>query len=188
VEHRTTDQLQAAVDEVRGSPSDDGLVAMIVRRPEPGAREVLEVGALDPVEGLVGDAWRTRGSSRTDDGRAHPGMQLTLMNVRAADLIAVDPARRPLAGDQLYVDLDLSASNLPPGSRLSVGAAVVEITAEPHTGCAKFAERFGRDAVRFVNSPIGRELNLRGVNARVLEAGRIAVGDAVRRVSEPEAL
>jgi MOSC domain-containing protein YiiM len=115
-------------------------------------------------------------------------MQLTLMNVRAADLIAVDPARRPLAGDQLYVDLDLSASNLPPGSRLSVGAAVVEITAEPHTGCAKFAERFGRDAVRFVNSPIGRELNLRGVNARVLEAGRIAVGDAVRRVSEPEAL
>jgi hypothetical protein len=188
VEHRTTDQLHAAVDEVRGSPSDDGLVAMIVRRPGTGAREVLEEGALDPAEGLVGDTWRTRGSSRTDDGRAHPGMQLTLMNVRAADLIAVDPARRLLAGDQLYVDLDLSGTNLPPGTRLSVGAAVVEITAEPHTGCAKFAERFGRDAVRFVNSPVGRELNLRGVNARVLEAGRIAVGDGVRKVPEPEAL
>jgi hypothetical protein len=187
VEHRTTDELQQAVDEVRASPRDDGVLAMIVRRPAPGAREVLEEGLLDPVDGLVGDSWSTRGSSRTDDGRAHPGMQVTLMNVRAAGLVAVDPARRPLAGDQLYVDLDLSGRNLPAGTRLTIGSAVVEITAEPHRGCAKFAERFGRDAVRFVNSPVGRELNLRGVNARVLDGGRIAVGDVVRKVREPAA-
>jgi hypothetical protein len=182
VEHRTTDQLQAAVDEVRASPSDDGLVAMIVRRGEPGAREVLDEGALDPVEGLVGDTWRTRGSSRTDDGSAHPGMQLTLMNVRAADLVAVDPARRPLAGDQLYVDLDLSEANLPAGSRLAVGTSVIEISETPHTGCAKFSARFGSDALRWINSSIGRTHRMRGLNARVVEPGTVRTGDAIRKV------
>jgi hypothetical protein len=181
VAHRTTEELLAAVDEVRGSPDDHGVLELIVRRPEVGAREVLEAGELDPVVGLVGDIWRTRGSSRTEDGAAHPGMQVTLMNVRAADLVAVDPERRPLAGDQLYVDLDLGPANVPPGTRLTLGAALLEITAEPHRGCAKFAERFGRDAVRFVNSPVGRELNLRGVNARVVQGGSIRVGDAVRK-------
>jgi hypothetical protein len=155
---------------------------MIVRRPEVGEREELEAGDLDVVEGLVGDTWRVRASRRTPDGTAHPDMQLNIMNTRAAALVAQDQSRWSLAGDQLFVDLDLSAVNLPPGSRLALGSAVIEVTAEPHTGCAKFVSRFGVDAVKFVNSPIGRELNLRGVNAKVVSGGRIRVGDAVRKL------
>jgi MOSC domain-containing protein YiiM len=112
-------------------------------------------------------------------------MQLNVMNVRAATLVAVDLERRPLAGDQLYLDLDVSTKNLPPGTRLQLGSAVIEITDQPHRGCAKFAARFGADALRFVNSAVGRELNLRGVNAKVVEAGRVTVGDTVRKVNEP---
>ncbi len=182
VEHRTTEQLVAGIDEVRRAPADGGRLVLIVRRPVPGEREEVAVAQLDPVLGLVGDSWRERGSRRTPDGGPHPDMQITLMNVRAADLVAVDPARRSLAGDQLFVDLDLGAANLPAGSRLRVGEALLEITAEPHRGCAKFADLFGMDAARFVNSEVGIELNLRGINARVVAAGTIRAGDEVRRV------
>jgi MOSC domain-containing protein YiiM len=144
---------------------------------------VLEEGVLDLVEGLVGDGWRTRGSSRTPDGAAHLDAQVTLMNARAATVIAGSRERWPLAGDQLYVDLDLGVDNLPPGTRLRVGSAVVEITAEPHTGCAKFRERFGSDALRFVNGAAGRPLRLRGVNARVVEPGTVRPSDAIRKLS-----
>lgn len=175
--------LHAGLEEIRRAPANDGRVELIVRRPAVDAREVLREGLLDPAEGLVGDTWRTRGSSRTADGTAHPDMQLNVMNVRAATLVAVDPGRRPLAGDQLYLDLDVSTKNLPPGTRLELGSAVIEITDEPHRGCAKFAARFGRDALRFVNSAVGRELNLRGVNAKVVVAGRVNVGDTVRKLN-----
>lgn len=174
VQHLTTDALVAGLDEVRAAPPDNGRVELIARRPAVDERELLDEAELSPEEGLVGDSWRERGSQ--------PDRQLTLMNVRAAALVAVDPGRRPLAGDQLYVDIDLGGENLPAGSRLEIGSAVVEITEPPHRGCAKFAARFGRDALRLVNSPEGIELNLRGVNARVVAAGTVRVGDAVRKV------
>ena len=130
--------------------------------------------------GLVGDNWLQRGNTRTPDGRADPEKQLNLMGSRVVALLAQDKARWPLAGDQLYVDFDLSLANLPPGSRLAMGEAVIEVTPPPHTGCKKFVERFGVDAMKFVNSKVGRELNLRGVNAKVVTPGKIRRGDAVR--------
>ena len=155
---------------------------LIVRRPEVGAREVLSEGELSLADGLVGDTWKQRSSSRTSDGGAHPEMQLNLMNSRVVAVVAKAPERWPLAGDQLFVDLDLSQDNLPPGTRLQLGTAVIEVTAEPHTGCAKFVERFGLDAMKWVNSPTGRTLNLRGINAKVVEPGRVSRGDVVRKV------
>lgn len=182
MEHITAAALEAGLDTVRASPSDLGRVELIVRRPAEGAREVLDEATLDADEGLTGDNWRVRGSRRTPDGSAELDSQLNVMNARAAALVAVDPARRPLAGDQLYLDLDLSVSNLPPGSRLAMGTAVIEITPKPHLGCAKFADRFGRDALRFVNSPVGRELRLRGACARIVVPGVVRTGDEIRKL------
>lgn len=182
VEHPTAAALEAGLDHVRGSPTDHGRLELIVRRPAENEREVLTVGVLDRDEGLIGDTWRLRGSSRTGDGSAHPDMQLNVMNARAAQLVAGREDRWALAGDQLYVDLDLSEENLPPGTRLELGSAVIEITEQPHRGCAKFAERFGRDALKFVNSATGRELRLRGVNAKVVVAGRVTRGGSVRKL------
>ena len=180
--HRTLDELTAGLGHIAAAPPEHGRLEMIVRRPAIGERENLERGELDLIEGLVGDTWSRRPSSRTPDGTPHPDMQLNIMAARVIALIAGGRERWPLAGDQLFVDLDLSAANLPPGSRLTIGGAVLEITPPPHLGCGKFIERFGVDAMKFVNSPTGRALNLRGVNARVVRAGTIAVGDAVRRM------
>ena len=143
---------------------------------------MLAEGTLDVGAGLVGDTWQVRGSTRTPDGSSHPDMQLNVMNARAAQLVAQDLDRRMLAGDQLYVDLDLSAANLPPGTRLALGSAVIEVTHQPHLGCAKFAARFGEDAWRFVNSRVGRELRLRGLNARVVVSGTVRPTDAIGKL------
>jgi MOSC domain-containing protein len=180
--HVGADGLEAGLDEILRSPASDGIVDLIVRRPAEGEREVLEEGLLDVDEGLIGDGWRTRGSSSTEDGSAHPEMQLTLMNSRVITLISGDRRRWPLAGDQLYVDLDLRPENLPPGTRLEVGSAVIEVTDQLHTGCAKFTERFGSAAIRFVNSPSGRALRLRGMYARVVEPGTVRLGDSIRKL------
>ena len=182
VRHLSMTELEAGLDEIRRSPSDGGVLELIVRRPRTDEREVLEEGELDTSEGLVGDSWKDRGSSRTPDGSAHPDMQLNVMNSRAIALLAQSRERWQLAGDQLFVDLDLSEENLPPGTRLSVGEAVIEVTPQPHTGCKKFVSRFGLDAMKFVNSPAGRRLHLRGINARVVRPGTIRVGDAVSKV------
>jgi len=181
VEHRTSDALLEGLVGVRASPLDDGRVDLIVRRPGLGEREVLDEGELDVELGLVGDTWNARPSKRTEDGSPHPDMQLNLINARASALFAVADARRPLAGDQLHLDLDLSEANLPAGTRLGLGTAVIELTDQPHNGCAKFAERFGRDALRLVNSPEGRAINLRGRNAKVVVAGTVRVGDTVSK-------
>jgi hypothetical protein len=181
-QHLDRATLEAGLDEVRRAPKDNGRVELIVCRPAVEQRAVLTEGTLDKEQGLLGDCWRTRGSSSTADGSANSDAQLTLMNARSAALIAVEPERRQLAGDQLFVDLDLSVDNLPPGSRLCVGEATIEITALPHRGCGKFQARFGIDALKFVNSPVGRELNLRGVNARVVAGGIVRPGDAVSKL------
>jgi hypothetical protein len=152
------------------------------RRPAVDERDVVDDGVLDLREGLVGDSWRTRRSSFTADGNADPDAQLNVMNARAAALIAGSVDRWALAGDQLFVDFDLSESGAPAGTSLQIGDAVIEITPKPHRGCAKFSARFGLDAVRLVNSPTGVELNLRGRNARVVTGGRIRVGDSVTRL------
>lgn len=182
VRHLTTEELEAGLGHVLLSPKDEGVLKLIVRRPAVDEREVLEEGELDLVEGLKGDSWKQRGSSRTPDGSAHPDMQLNVMNSRILHLVAQDRERWRLAGDQLIVDMDLSDENLPAGTRLALGSAVIEVTEQPHTGCKKFVSRFGEDAMRFVNSPQGRRLRLRGLNARVVRPGVIRVGDAVRKV------
>jgi len=182
IKQLTAAELETGLAHIQRSPADAGPLQMIVRRPAKGEREVLDEGELDLTAGLVGDNWSTRGSSRTPDGAAHPGMQLNIMNARVVALVAQDKGRWALAGDQLYVDMDLSAENLPPGTRLSLGDAIIEVTEQPHTGCKKFVLRFGVDAMKFVNSPTGRLLHLRGINARVVQPGTIRVGDVVRKL------
>ena len=178
--HATREQLEAGLELLRASPRGDGAVLLIVGRPAVDQREVLEEAALDVGDGLVGDNWRSRG--RSGGRAANPDAQLTVMNARAAALIAGDRERWPLAGDQLYVDLDLSDEHVPPGTRLAVGSAVIEVTAEPHTGCSKFSARFGLAALELVSSPEGRSLNVRGINTRVVEPGTVRVGDSIRRL------
>jgi MOSC domain-containing protein YiiM len=182
IKHLSMAELEAGLNFIRQSPRDQGDLELIARRPRDDERETLEAGRLDLQSGLEGDNWITRGSKRTPDGTAHPDMQITLMNSRVIALMAGDKERWPLAGDQLYVNLDLSAENLPAGTRLALGTAVIEVSAQPHTGCAKFVARFGVDAQKFVNSPEGKQLHLRGINARVIQSGTIQVGDLVRKI------
>lgn len=182
VKQLTTAELEAGLAEIGRSPKDQGVLEMIVRRPQIGEREILHEGQLDLTEGLAGDSWKIRSSQRTADGTPHPDMQLNLMNSRVVALVSQDKSRWHLAGDQLYVDLDLSESNLPAGTRLAIGSAVIEVTAEPHTGCSKFVERFGLDATKFVNSRERKDLHLRGINARVVGPGAVRVGDRVSKL------
>lgn len=182
VKHLTMAELEAGLDEIRRAPKDEGELQLIVRRPATDAREILQEGQLDLAEGLVGDTWNVRGSSRTKDGSSHPDMQLNIMNSRAAALVAQTKERWHLAGDQLFIDLDLSDENLPAGSRLAIGSAVIEVTDQPHTGCHKFVARYGMDAMVFVNSPVGKQHHLRGINAKVVQPGTIRVGDVAKKI------
>lgn len=182
VKHLTLQELEAALDHLRQAPKDDGVVQLIVRRPQVDQREVIEEAELDPVKGLIGDNWSVRGSRKTPDGSAHPEMQINIMNSRVTALVAQEKERWPLAGDQLYIDMDLGHENLPPGSRLAIGSAVLEVSALPHTGCIKFVSRFGAEAMKFVNSPLGKELCLRGINARIIQGGTVKVGQTARKI------
>jgi hypothetical protein len=173
----------ASLSDVQAAPRDVGRVELIVRRPAVDVRELLDEADLDDELGLVGDGWLSRGSRATVDGSADRAAQLTLISTRVLRAIEPDESRWPLAGDQVYVDLDLRVASLPAGSQLAIGDAVIEISETPHTGCAKFSARFGSDALRWINSPVGREHRMRGVNTRILERGTIRVGDAVRVVS-----
>ena len=182
ISHLTSEQIQVGMEHVSGSPADGGPLEKIVRRPEMGRREVVEEGVLDVDLGLVGDNWKARASAGSSDGSVSLRGQLAVMNSRFLSLIAQSEERWELAGDQLIVDLDLSMENLPPGLRLSVGEAVLEISEHPHTGCAKFSARFGQDALRFVSTPSGRDLRLRGVYARIVQSGAIRAGDTVTKL------
>ena len=168
------------------SPQDHGTLEMIVSRPEDDVRKELQAAELSLDEGLVGDNWRKRGSRRTKDGRAHPDMQIAIMNSRVIGLIAKERSQWPLAGDQLFIDLDLSPDNLPPGQQVAIGDAILEITEMPHTGCDKFSARFGAGAIRFVNSKEGRNMRLRGIYARVVRSGVIEVNDVVSKIKQDD--
>jgi hypothetical protein len=180
--HLAVDSLEAGLADIIGAPTDNGTVELIVRRPGIDQREVLSEAILDPVEGLIGDTWKIRPSRKMNNTGPHPEMQLNIMNARAIALIAGTKDRWALAGDQLYIDFDISETSLPAGSRLRVGTALIQVSAVPHTGCVKFADRFGPDARRFVNTPHGRALRLRGMNAWVIEGGIVRSGDAVTKV------
>jgi hypothetical protein len=203
VRHRTTAELEARLDHLRAAPRDFGTLELVVRRPSARTREVVDVGELHLAEGLLGDSWSRRPSRKTPDRSPHPDMQLNVMSHRVIRLIAGDdPQHQALAGDQLFLDLDLSVEALPTGSRLAIGhddhddhgrhrdgdrepgaarpGAVIEVMPTPHTGCAKFVERYGADAMRFVNGKVGRALRLRGLCARVVVPGQVRAGDPVR--------
>ena len=178
--HQSAEQLREGLHAVRAAPADGGVVRLIVRRPTIDAREILDDGRLDPAHGLVGDSWQDRpGKSSKPERYA----QLTIMNARFVELIAAsaEPEVWAKAGDQLYVDLDISEHNLPAGTRLALGSAVIEISAEPHTGCAKFTARYGSEAWNLANSAEGRALRLRGANCTVVEPGSVRSGDTISR-------
>lgn len=183
ITHLTREQLEAGLDHIRLAPKDAGSLDLIVRRPSLNAREVIDVGELNPADGLAGDTWKLRDSSRMPAGGPHPDMQLNIMSSRTAALVAQVRERWALAGDQLFVDMDLSEANLPPWTKLALGTAIIQVTDQPHTGCGKFVERYGVDAMKFVNSPVGRSLRLRGLNARVIQPGTIRAGDVVRKLA-----
>jgi MOSC domain-containing protein YiiM len=175
-------ELEAGMDYIRQTPKDHGVLKLIVRRPAVDQREVLSAAELNPQEGLVGDTWKVRVSKHSKDGQPNLYAQITMMNARAIELLAQSEERWALAGDQLYVDFDLSDENLPPGTRLAVGSAIIEVSAEPHLGCKKFSARFGVEAMKFVNSAEGKRLHLRGINTKVIQAGAIRVGDVVKKI------
>lgn len=181
-EYLSMSELEAGMEHIRQSPRDHGELRMIVRRPRDDEREVLDHGELSFSEGLVGDNWKQRGSNHTPDRSANLDAQITVMSARTIELLAREKERWALAGDQLFVDFDLSDVNIPPGTRLAVGSAILEVSAQPHSGCKKFSARFGVEALKFVNSPEGKQLHLRGINAKVIQAGTIRVGDIVSKV------
>lgn len=180
--HRSSEELEEHLSNISAAPHDRGPVEMIVARPEEGQRVVLDSGTVTEAGGLSGDNWLTRGSASTPDGSANPLSQLTLMSSRVAEAVAGPRDRWPLAGDQVFVDMDLSVENLPAGTQLALGEAIVEISANPHSGCAKFSDRFGADALRFVNVGRGRDLRYRGVNTAVVRGGSFRVGDKLTKL------
>jgi len=184
---RTTNELTARMDHLRSAPAELGTLDLVVRRPAQGEREILQEGVLDEADGLVGDNWLSRATSRAVAEGRHLKAQVTVMSARMIRLLADTDGERALAGDQLYVDLDISHANLPAGTRIAIGdpdngGAVIEVSDKPHTGCAKFVRRFGEEATGFVNSDAGRELRLRGLNARVVTGGTVRPGDEVRKL------
>src|ERR1043166_2606252 len=182
VKHLTTAELEAALDHLRQTPKDDGVLHLIVARPDVDEREVLDEAELHVTDGLIGDNWKVRGSRKTPDGSAQPEMQINIMNSRVTALVAQEKDRWPLAGDQLYIEMDLSKENLPAGSRIAVGSAVLEVSPLPHTGCHKFVARFGQEAMQFVNSDLGKQMCLRGINAKVVQGGIVKVGQTAKKI------
>jgi hypothetical protein len=174
-DQRTLGELVDGLDRVRDAPKDIGTLELIIARPAVDQRTELAVAELDVDRGLVADRW-SRGS------KPNPKSQVTVMNVRATQLVAGDRSRWALAGDQLYVDLDLSGDNLPPGTRLGIGSAVLEVSDQPHLGCEKFAARFGQTAREFANSPQGTAVNFRGINTCVVHSGTVRAGDSVTKL------
>jgi MOSC domain-containing protein YiiM len=182
IEHRSLTDLQHGLEDIKNSPSDNGMLYMIVVRPTKRDRNVPWFSKLAPEFGLEGDHW-SQGSWKTlQNGSPDPSVQVTIMNSRCLHLIATAKERWPLAGDNLIVDMDISTSNLKAGQKVSIGSAILEISDVPHTGCMKFRDRFGVEALKFVSTKEARELRLRGMFARVIKAGEIRIGDRMRKI------
>jgi MOSC domain-containing protein YiiM len=173
--------LDRALELIRAAPKDRGTIELIARRPAEGTREIIDRARFNLELGVVGDGWHRRPSKKT--GAPNLEQQVTIMSSRAIAAIVPDRNDWPNAGDQLYVDFDLSAENVPPGTRLQVGTAILEVSSHPHRGCAKFTKRFGSDATAWVNTEVGRALNLRGVNTQVITAGEARRGDAISKLT-----
>ena len=180
--HLSMQQLTDGLTDIQASPKDEGRLEMIVRRPDVEEREVIEQGRLDLTNGLEGDNWLSRGSASTPDGSADREAQITIMNARVIQLLTQDREDWQWAGDQFFVDLDLSVDNLPPGTQLAIGSAIVEVSAKPHNGCKKFSERFVVDALKFISASENKHMRMRGINARVVQAGEFKTGDKVRKL------
>ena len=181
--HLTLAELTAGIPEILASPADNGILRAIVIRPEKNERRDLDTCEISLALGTHGDHWAKGCWKSTEDGQPHPDVQICIMNARCIALIAGERERWPLAGDNLFIDLDLTPDNMPPGTRLAIGSAVIEITDTLHAGCASFSERYGRDATIFVNTGEGKKLRLRGIYARVVQDGRITAGDRVVKVA-----
>jgi hypothetical protein len=182
IQYLSVTELEAGMDHIRQSPKDQGTLQMIVRRPNIDEREILDEGELNTLEGLVGDTWNVRVNVHSTDGRPNLNKQITIMNARTIALLAQSEEYWPLAGDQLYADMDLSEDNLPPGTQLAIGSAILEVSPDPHTGCQKFSSRFGVEALKFVNSPEGKRLHLRGINTRVVRGGVIHIREIIQKI------
>jgi MOSC domain-containing protein YiiM len=182
VRHFSLEELNLRLPEVRTAPVDRGQLVQIVARPVTEQRELRERSEVTPEAGLPGDRWVNTCSRKLPDGRLNPDSQITIMNTRCLAILTDERDRWPLAGDNLLVDFDLSETNLPAGQRVKIGSAILEITPHPHTGCSKFSSRFGVDALKFVNSPEGKKLRLRGLHAQVVQPGTLAVGDCIEKV------
>ena len=179
MEHKDLETLQNGFEHIKKSPADNGTVELIAIRPEEDQRKELEEGMFDEIKGLIGDNWASRGHSKTTDGSAHPEMQINIMNSRIISLITTEKNDWKMAGDQLFVDFNLNKDNVPAGTRLSIGDAILEVTSVPHTGCKKFSQRFGVEALKFISTNTGRQWQLRGINARVIKSGAIRIGDQI---------
>lgn len=180
--HLTLDELRAGLPDILGSPRDKGILRAIVIRPASGERRHLESCEVSLRLGMHGDHWAKGCWKSTEEGKPHPDVQVCIMNARCIQLIAQERSNWPAVGDNLFIDMDLTPDNMPPGTRLAIGTAVIEITDTPHTACASFIERYGRDACIFVNTGEGKRLRLRGIYARVVLDGRLSVGDDVIKV------
>jgi len=177
--HLTRDELMAGLPEILAAPQDEGILRAIVIRPTKGERIERDSNEMSFAQGMHGDHWANGCWKTTADGKPHPDVQICIMNARCIQLIAQDHANWARAGDNLFIDMDLTPRNTPPGTRLRIGAAIIEVTDTPHNGCAAFIERYGRDACVFVNMGEGGRLRLRGIYARVVQDGRVSVGDKV---------
>ena len=180
--HLTETEILDGLVEVRKSPPNDGLLEAIVIRPASEKRLSLQRCRLSPEGGTEGDAWARGCWLKLPDGSPHPDVQICIMNSRMINLLAGEKQRWELAGDNLFIDLDLSRENLQAGQLLRIGECVMEITEQSHNGCAKFSQRFGPSALKVVNSPTGKELRLRGIYAKVINAGDVSVGDRITKL------
>ena len=182
IEHRSIADLENGLENIKKSPADNGMLYMIVVRTSKRERAVPWYCKLSPAFGVEGDHWSQGAWKSLPEGIPDPMVQVTIMNSRCLDLIATSKERWPLAGDNLIVDMDISTANLKPGQKVSIGSAVLEISDIPHTGCMKFRDRFGVEALKFVSSKEARELRLRGLFARVIKEGEISIGDRLKKI------
>ncbi len=180
--HRTMEELKAGLPDIVASPADNGSLAAIVVRPDYGMRLDVQSRKISLAGGVEGDRWATACWRTLPDGSSNPDVQVCIMNSRCISLIAGEREAWPMAGDNLFIDMDLSPGNIAPGQKLAVGETIIEITDIPHTGCQKFIDRYGRHACVFVNTGEGKKLKLRGIYAQVVKDGTVNVGDRVTKI------